>query len=94
MNAPDTALQRQDMAVISQLYMAFELGEKSWKLSLDDGVRGPSRHTLAAGDKEAVLQVISKAKARFGLAPQVPAAVAMRPAVMASAPLAHGARYP
>jgi transposase len=52
--------------------MAFELGEKSWKLSLGDGVRGPSRYTVAAGDKDAVLRVIAKAKARCGLTPQAP----------------------
>ncbi|KVC98732.1 hypothetical protein WL28_06230 [Burkholderia ubonensis] len=42
MDAPDRALQGQDMPIIGRLYMAFELGEKSWKLSLGDGVRGPS----------------------------------------------------
>jgi len=72
MNAPDTALQGQDTAIIGRLYMAFELGDKSWKLSLGDGVRGPSRHKLAAGDQSAILQVIAKAKARCGLAPQAP----------------------
>ncbi|AEI76291.1 MULTISPECIES: IS110 family transposase [Cupriavidus] len=72
MNAPDTALQGQDRAVIGRLYMAFELGEKSWKLSLGDGVRGPSRYTVAAGDKDAVLRAIAKAKARCGLTSQVP----------------------
>ncbi|MBP0624740.1 IS110 family transposase [Cupriavidus consociatus] len=67
MNAPDTALQGQDTAVIGHLYIAFELGEKSWKLSLSDAVLAPSRHTVAAGDKEAVLSVIAKAKARCRL---------------------------
>jgi transposase len=43
--------------------MALELGEQSWKLSLGDGVRGSSRHTLVAGDLNAVLQVPAKAKA-------------------------------
>nr|WP_259394506.1 IS110 family transposase [Ralstonia pickettii] len=52
--------------------MAFELGEKGWKLSLGDGVHGPSRHTLVAGDLHAVLEVIAKAKARCGLASQAP----------------------
>nr|WP_244222654.1 hypothetical protein [Cupriavidus lacunae] len=72
MNAPDTALQGQDRAVIGQLYMAFELGEKSWKLSLTDGVRAPSRYTVAPGYQDAVLRVIAKAKTRCGLAPQAP----------------------
>jgi transposase len=55
MNAPDTALQGQHTALTGRLYMAFELGDKSWKLSLGDGVRGPSRYTVAAGDTAAVL---------------------------------------
>ncbi|WP_232435506.1 hypothetical protein [Burkholderia ubonensis] len=58
MDAPDRALQGQDMPVIGRLYMAFELGEKSWKLSLGDGVREPSRCTVAAGDTASVLAVI------------------------------------
>jgi len=33
MDAPHTALQGQDMAAGGRLYMAFELGEKSWKLT-------------------------------------------------------------
>lgn len=72
MNTPRTALQGQNTTITGWLYMAFELGEKSWKLSLGDGVHGPSRHTLVAGDLHAVLQVIAKAKARCSLAPQAP----------------------
>ena len=51
----------------SELYLAFELGEKNWKLSLGDGARGPSRYTVAAGDTTAVLECIVKTKARCGL---------------------------
>ena len=47
--------------------MAFELGEKNWKLSLSDGARGPSRYTVTAGDTAAVLECIAKTKARCGL---------------------------
>ena len=54
----------------SELYMAFELGEKNWKLALGDGVRSPSRYTVAAGDTTALLECIAKAKARCGLAPE------------------------
>ncbi len=50
--------------------MAFELGEKNWKLALGDGVRGPSRYTVAAGDRAALLEYIAKAKARLGLTPE------------------------
>src|SRR6202521_5163089 len=70
MNATGTALQGKHTVEVSELYMAFELGEKNWKLSLGDGARGPSRYTVAAGDTAALLECIAKAKARCGLAPQ------------------------
>ncbi len=34
MDAPDTALHGQNTTTGGRLYMALELGEKSWKLSL------------------------------------------------------------
>jgi transposase len=70
MNASGTALQEKHTVEASELYMAFELGEKNWKLSLGDGVRSPSRYTVAAGDTAALLGCIAKAKARCGLAPE------------------------
>jgi transposase len=70
MNASGTALQGKHTGEASELYMAFELGEKSWKLSLSDGARSPSHYTVAAGDTEALLECIAKAKARCGLAPE------------------------
>src|SRR5437773_784909 len=70
MNASGTALQGKHTVEASELYMAFERGEKNWKLSLGDGVRSPSRYTLAAGDTAALLECIAKAKARCGLAPE------------------------
>jgi transposase len=69
MNASGTALRGKHTAEASELYMAFELGEKNWKLALGDGARGPSRHTLSAGDSATLLECIAKAKARCGLAP-------------------------
>jgi hypothetical protein len=56
MDTPHLALHGQHTAIVSHLYMAFELGEKSWKLSLGDGVRAPGRCTVAAGDTTAVLR--------------------------------------
>ena len=70
MNASGTALQEKDTVEASELYMAFELAEKNWKLSLGDGARGPSHYTVAAGDTAALLECIGKAKARCGLAPE------------------------
>ena len=69
MNASGTTLQGKHTVEASELYMAFELGEKNWKLALGDGVRSPSRYTVAAGDTAALLECIAKAKARCGLAP-------------------------
>ena len=67
MDAPDTALHGQDTSIIGQLYVAFELGDTSWKLSLGDGVRAPSRCTVAAGDTAAVMTAIARAKVRCHL---------------------------
>jgi len=70
MNASGTALQGKHTVEASELYTAFELGEKNWKLALGDGVRSPSRYTVAAGDTAMLLECIVKAKTRCGLAPQ------------------------
>ncbi|MFM0572062.1 IS110 family transposase [Paraburkholderia caledonica] len=72
MDAPDTALQGRDTTITGWLCVAFELGEKSWKLSLGNGVRAPSRCTVTSGDTAAVLTAIAKAKARCHLAADAP----------------------
>ena len=69
MNTHGTA-QGKHAETASELYVALELGEKNWKLSLGDGVRGPSRYTVTAGDAAKVLECIGKSKARCGLVPQ------------------------
>ena len=66
MNASRTGLQGRHTAEAS-VYMAFELGEKNWKLSLSDGARSPSHYSVIAGDTAALLKRITKAKARSGL---------------------------
>ena len=70
MNASRTALQGKHTGEAGELYMAFELGEKNWKLSLSDGARSPSHYTVGAGDTAVLLECIAKAKARCGLAPE------------------------
>ncbi|MGF6439825.1 IS110 family transposase [Paraburkholderia youngii] len=72
MDAPDTALRGQNTTTVSRLYMAFELGDKSWKLSLADGRRAPSRCAVAAGDTTAVLTAVANAKARCHLSADAP----------------------
>ena len=70
MNASRTALPGKHTGEAGELYMAFELGEKNWKLSLSDGARSPSHYTVGAGDTAVLLECIAKAKARCGLAPE------------------------
>jgi transposase len=70
MNASGTALQGKHTVEASELYMAFELGEKSWKLSLGDAARSPSHYTVAAGDTSRLLECLAKAKVRCTLAPE------------------------
>jgi transposase len=53
-----------------ELYMSFELADKTWKLTLSDGRRGPSRYTVDAGDTVAVLECLTKARARCSLSTQ------------------------
>lgn len=67
MDAPERTLQAQDTAITCRLFVAFELGEKNWKLSIGDGVRAPSRCTVAAGDTASVLTAIVKARAHCHL---------------------------
>jgi transposase len=72
MDASHAALHGQDTTIVGHLYIAFELGDKTWKLSLGDGQRAPSRCAVAAGDTAAVLTAIAKAKARCHLATDAP----------------------
>jgi len=67
MNAPGAA-HGKDTGTAGELYLAFELGQKSWKLSLSDGAHSPSRYTVAAADTAAVLECIAKTKARCRVA--------------------------
>jgi transposase len=59
MNASGTALQGKHTATANELYMAFELGEKNWKLSLSDGARSPSHYSVTAGGTVALLECIA-----------------------------------
>ena len=67
MTTTQTVLQVKDTATQGGLYMSFELGDKSWKLTMSDGRRGPGRYNVDAGDTAAVLDCIAKARARCGL---------------------------
>jgi transposase len=47
--------------------MSLELSDKRWNLTFGDGARSPSRCAVAAGDCEAVLERVGKARVRFGI---------------------------
>jgi transposase len=70
MSTTQTVLQCADTAIGGDLYVSFELGDKKWKVSACDGRRGPSQYNVDAGDKEAVLDCLRKAKERCKLEPQ------------------------
>lgn len=71
MAKPETVLQLQDTTRGHDLYMSCELGDRTWKLTFGNGGRrAPSRYTVGAGDKEAVLKCIDKARKHFGTGEQ------------------------
>ena len=50
------------------LYLAFELGQNTWKLGFTIGVaQQPRERTIPAGALEKLQQEIARAKQRFGL---------------------------
>ncbi len=67
MKTTQTVPQTEHTGIRGELYMSFELADKTWKLTLSDGRRGPSRYTVDAGDTVAVLECLSKARARCSL---------------------------
>src|SRR6478736_429616 len=56
-----------DTSAVRMLYMALELSAGKWQVAIAHGQRAPSRHTIAAGDRSALLQLVEKAKKRCGL---------------------------
>ncbi len=67
MATTQTVLHGKDTATVGELYMSLELGDRSWKLTIGDGRRGPSRYSVEAGDTAAVLDWVAKARARCGV---------------------------
>ena len=67
MATTQTVLHGKDTASECELYMSLELGDRSWKLTIGDGRRGPSRYSVEAGDTAAVLDCVAKARARCGV---------------------------
>ena len=70
MKATQTVPQIEHKVIPVKLYMSFELADKTWKLKISDGQRGPSRYTVEAGSTVAVLECLTKARVRCGLSAQ------------------------
>jgi len=70
MQTTQIAPQGKDTASQGELFVSLELADKTWKLSLSDGRRGPSRYTVDAGDTVAVLECLTKARTRCSLSTQ------------------------
>jgi transposase len=64
---------RESIAAVSALLMAFELGERTWKLGLSTGVRKrPRVRQIPAGAMGVIANEILQAKARLGVALDAP----------------------
>lgn len=64
--------QTQCNLVEPTLYMALELGEKSWKLGFSVGLGQKARlRNIVAGDRQALKREVQRGKRRFGLKPEV-----------------------
>jgi transposase len=65
------ALEKENTA--ADLFLAFELSRKKWKLGFGDGKTAQIREvSVEAGDLEAIGKEIAKAKRRFGLPESAP----------------------
>lgn len=64
MSTTQTALRNKRTSKTGDLYMSFELGDKSWKLFVGDG-SSVSRFTVVAGDKAGVADCLVRAAKRF-----------------------------
>jgi transposase len=73
MSTTQTVPQGKDTAIAGDLHMSFELGDKSWKVTVSDGRHGPSRYNVDAGDTAAVAHCIDKVRQRCKLEPQAKA---------------------
>ena len=63
-----TAHKRQYTRKQADLYLAFELGNKDWKLGFTVGFgQKPRERTVLAGDLGGIRREIERAKRRFGL---------------------------
>jgi len=68
MATPDKIRIEQDMLPQPTLFLAFELGQNTWKLGCTIGMaQQPRERTIPAGALETLQEEIARAKQRFGL---------------------------
>ena len=68
MATPDKIRSEQDTLSQPTLFLAFELGQNTWKLGFTIGMaQQPRERTIPAGALETLQQEIARAKQRFGL---------------------------
>lgn len=61
------ALQQMSVTPSRKLFVSLELGNAKWHVAASDGGTRISTYTLDAGDGEALLAAIERARSRFGL---------------------------
>jgi transposase len=71
METTKAVLQGEISAAPGVLYMALELSASKWKLALSAGGMRVRHYGVEAGDRVQLLDVVEKAKLRFGLTGQV-----------------------
>ena len=72
MERNQVALQGTSVMATGKLYVSLELANSKWRVAASDGGTKVSEHTVDAGDGSALLTVIERARARFGLGKQAP----------------------
>lgn len=72
MRRTKTTLEAEINYNTTRLYIAMELSRATWKLALSDGNRESRmlRSSVDAGDFGALMEVIARARRRFGLEPE------------------------
>ena len=69
----NTTATQNKYSIQPRLYLAFELGNKQWKLGSTIGLgQAPRLRTITAGDLSQVRDEIARAKRRFNLAEEMP----------------------
>jgi transposase len=61
------ALREMSVARTAKLFVSLELGDKKWHVAASDGGMRVSEYTVSAGDGPGLLEVIERARVRFGL---------------------------